>query len=193
MPPRSYSDSLVNIASYDDQYSETDANTDTKSIYSSIPPTPKSVCFASHVEIFLVDRIDDFTPDEIAAVWYDKIDFNRMRQEIKNMVKFMETGTQLPSNKESTRGLEHRTRVGAWAKFQRKKTAYCAVLDEQDNQWENGTSDYDTIAKVYMGHSAICLEEALQIGRQDAVAAQKAHRFRSINKYQKRRFTRKLG
>lgn len=189
MPPRSYSYSSTNIASYDDQFSETDAETDTKSFYASIPPTVKSVCFASHVEIFFVERIDDFTPDEIAAVWYDNSDFERIKQEIKTMVNFMEIGTQLPSNKESTRGLEHRTRVGAWSKFQHKKTAYSAVLDEQDNQWKNGINDCDTIAQIYMEHSASCLEEALEIGRHDAVEAQKVHHFRAINKYQNRRFS----
>jgi hypothetical protein len=192
MPPRSYSYSSVNIASYDDQFSETDADNDTKLNYSSIPQTAKSVCFASHVEIFFVERIDDFTPDEIAAVWYDNNDFERMKQEIKIMVNFMEIGTQLPANKESTRGLEHRTRVGAWTKFHNKKKAYCAVLDEQDNQWKNGMNDCDAIAQVYMEHSASCIEEALQIGQQDAVAAQKVHHFRTINKYQNRRFNSKV-
>jgi hypothetical protein len=187
MPPRSYSYTSVNNVSYDDQCSELDTDSYSKAIYDSSPSLARSVCFSSQVEIFFVERIDDYTKEEIAAVWYDKNDFEQMKNEIKAMVHFMETGTQLPSDKTSIRGLEHRTRAGAWSKFQNKRNAYCAVLDEQDNQWKHSINDADAIAQVYMEHSALCQDMALQIGRRDAITAQTIHRFPSINKYQRRR------
>jgi hypothetical protein len=72
------------------------------------------------------------------------------------------------------------------SKFQNKKNSFCAVLDEQDFQWANDINDPDAIAKVYMEHSTPCKDKALQIGRSDAVAAQRVHHFTSINKYQRR-------
>ena len=192
MPPRSYSYSTESIVSYDDQSSETDVDADTKYISSSISPVAKTVCFASHVEVFFVERIDDFTADEVASVWYSNNEFDRMKQEIKIMVNFMEIGTQLASNKESFRGLEHRTRKGAWAKFHCKKIAYSSVLDEQDIQWETGVSDCDAIALVYMEHSVICRDTALRLGRQDAVAAQQVHRLAPRKKFQNRRLSKKM-
>ena len=187
MPPRSYSYSSSNNASYDDQYSDIDADSCTKSIYVCTPPLAKSVRFSNQVEIFFVERIDDYSADEIAAVWYDKDDFEQIKNEVKAMVHFMETGTQVLSEKTSIRGLEHRTRAGAWSKFHNKRIAYCAVLDEQDNQWKNSICDSGAIAQVYMDHSVFCRNRALQIGRRDAIAARTVHHFSPINKYQRRK------
>ena len=187
MPPRSYSYSTVNNVSYDDQCSDIDNDSYTKSIYASFPSLTKSVCFSNQVETVLVERIEDYTADEIAAVWYNKNDFEEMKIEIKVTVRFMETGTKLPSDKTSIRGLEHKTRAGAWRKFQNKRIAYCAVLDEQDNQWANNIDDPDAIAQVYAEHSALCHVIAQKNGRKDAIEAQKVYRFSSIHKYLRRR------
>lgn len=184
MPPRSHSYSSVYNVSYDDQYSETDADPFTKPIYTSATlPLEKSVCFSNKVKIFFVERLEDYTADEVASIWYDKYDFEKMKNEMMVIVHLMETSALLPSQKASTRGLEHRTREGAWSKFQNKRNAYCAVLDEQDSQWKNIINDPDAIAQVYLEHTTLCQVAAIRIGRQDAIAARKIHRFSPINKY----------
>ena len=176
---------------YDDQYSETEVDTDAKYLYKPIVPLLKSVRFAEQIEILFVERIDDYTEEELDAVWYNVNDFNAIKHEIQKIVKLMEVGVTVPPNKESTRGLEHRTRKGALLKFHNKRTAYCAVLDEQDDQWKNGIFDSNAIAKVYLKHSATCQAAAARIGQKDAVAAQRIQRFFPINKYHDQRNLRK--
>ena len=79
----------------------------------------------------------------------------------------MENGEKLTGDDHTSRGLEYRTQEGAWARYENKRDAYNAVLDEQDRQWKEDIDDWDKISAVYLEHSTKCLKAAYERGVKD--------------------------
>jgi hypothetical protein len=137
-----------------------------------ISPLTKCVYFSDDlVEVFPIKHIDDFSESEVATIWYNGDEYADIKSDFKATVFLMESGKELPED-HTSRGLEYRTQQGAWTRYENKKNAHNAVLDEQDKQWKADADDFDAMACVYMEVSRKCIEDALELARRDAVEAQ---------------------
>jgi hypothetical protein len=176
MPPRSYStESLISIVS-DRQWNDKDeyeSENDSKTM--EVHPLTKSVHFREMNEILLVEHIDEFCEEDIAAIWYNANEYAMIKAEYKTTLFFMECGAQVPAGVHCCRGLEYRSAEGARARLENKSNAYNAVLDEQEKQWRDDTNDIDALARVYLKHSTKCGKAALALGIRDEVEAKQIY------------------
>jgi len=137
----------------------------------SVSNAPKRKCvkFADDKNlIYNVEHIKDFTKSLVAAIWYDADDYADIKKEYHSTVFDIESGIPLDSDTDTSRGLENRTKQGAWARYENKRDAYNAVLDEQDRQWKRNLDSLEAIASAYRKISAICAKAASDRGLQDA-------------------------
>jgi hypothetical protein len=174
MPPRSLSDrSPVGVARWRDDYgSSSSSNAKT-----SKAPLSKSLKFADANEIFHVDHLDEIPDHEVAATWYNAKEYSEIKSSYQMTIFMMETGEEL-SEEHTSRGLEYRTQDGAWARYEKKRDAYNAVLDEQDRQWKADRDDDEKICIIYLEHSTACADAAHLRAVDDEKLARKI--FRSI-------------
>lgn len=172
MPPRSLSASNeVGIAHWDDS-DIYESSEDVKSRTKGTVTLTKSVKITDHREVFFIEHIDEFSEEDVAAIWYDANEYAAMKTDYKATVFLMECGKPLSNDEQTCRGLEYRSQAGAWARYENKRDAYNAVLDEQDIQWKKDVDDCDALSRVYLLHSTKCQEAAVVLGRQDAAEAQ---------------------
>lgn len=176
MPPRSLSHlsdrSPVSVMRYSDDYSSCSSSEMRTS--AKVKPQRKSLRFAEeNNEVYEITHLDDIPEEEVAQIWYDAQEYAEIKSAYQLTIFMMEAGETLDSEEHTSRGLEYRTQEGAWARYENKRDAYNAVLDEQDRQWQRDEDDYDEIARIYLEHSAKCAEAAAQRGKEDEKAAMK--------------------
>jgi hypothetical protein len=137
----------------------------------------KRIEFTKQNEVFPVEHLDDMTPQEISNIWYDPKEYAEIKSSYQVTIFLMETAESndkpMPdeTDEHTIRGLEYRTQTGAWARYEKKRDAYNAVLDEQDRQWKVDCDDHERLAEVYLKHSTKCCSAAYQRGLEDAIAA----------------------
>ena len=119
-------------------------------------------------EVFPVPHIDDMSNEDIGMIWYDKSDYDSMKQSFIPIIKRLMRGAKVEeSNSETARGLEFRTREGAMKRQQNKVQAVQTVLDEQDRQLELGLYDVEKISELYFKVGRPCRELARDLGVKD--------------------------
>lgn len=181
-------DSTIDVATYDMSKLKLSGGGGTSS---SVPPNrvvqvqqqqqpkrpilSKILRFAAEDEILLIRHIDDFSDDEVAAIWFDQQYYADIKSEYKSIIVTMERGQHMEGDDVTCRGLEHRTQEGSWARFQIKRDSYNAVLDEQDRQWKVDCDDDEKISCIYKNHSHKCARKAHQMGLMDEIAARKVY------------------
>lgn len=135
----------------------------------------------SNNEVFPIPHINDMCDEEVLAIWYEKIDYDKIKQDIIPIVKRIMKGEKIEENNEMTiRGLEYRTRKGAIRRQHNKVEAITAVLDEQDRQIELDIFDADLISKVYLECAAHCLVEAQHLAGGDEIFAREYYKFKTL-------------
>jgi hypothetical protein len=164
MPPRSLSNlsvrSPICVSGWDDVSCGSSVEyTKGKDQKGSIPLV-RSVMFAEHNEVFEITHLDDIPASVVADVWYDGSEYAEIKKSYQLTIFLMESGEKLTGEDHTSRGLEYRTQEGAWARYENKRDAYNAVLDEQDRQWKDDIDDWDKISSVYLEHSTKCLTAA---------------------------------
>lgn len=107
---------------------------------------------------------DEYTEDERKATWYDVEDFRNLKMERRRTVKLMELGTR---PRDSVRGLEGKTKEGSRQRTMAILNAVSAVLDQQQDQEIQGSSDPEALAQIYSMYSRKSQEEALERARKD--------------------------
>merc|ERR1719491_2923553 len=101
--------------------------------------------------------LDDYTPEELNACWYNAGDMQRMRTSTRSDAKMIDCGLLIVDNRTtSLRGLESRTREGMLRKKVRKLEAYAAVFSEIEFQQEEEFFDDELIADAYFTYSEPC-------------------------------------
>ena len=173
MPPRSFSTaSAISVLDWTDN----DAYVSTfneKAVVLRIAPPRKSVRFSEAPNtIFLIPHLNEFTKEETKATWFEPNEYACMKSEYKDTLFLMECGKTLDDTEHTARGLEYRTQEGAWARYENKRDAYNAVLDEQDIQWKEDYDDDEALRRVYLEHSTKCSESAHKLAMQDALEAE---------------------
>ena len=173
MPPRSLSGlsdrSPVCVSRWDDVSSCSSSVEYSKpaSKQKGSVPLVKSVKFAQENEVFEITHLDDIPQELIPEIWYDAAEYAQIKKDYQLTIFLMESGEELQGEHHTSRGLEYRTQEGAWARYENKRDAYNAVLDEQDRQWKEDIDDWDKISLTYLEHSAKCLKAAYERGVQD--------------------------
>jgi hypothetical protein len=164
MPPRSLSErSPVSVMRWDD--ASTISSMDIKS--NGKLPLAKSVRFSEKNEIFPMQHLDEMSDEDIFAIWYTSKEYSDIKQAYQATIFMMESGETITGDEHTTRGLEYRTQEGAWARYENKRDAYNAVLDEQDRQWKVDKDDYEKIRQIYLKHSTKCGNAAIVRALQD--------------------------
>jgi len=174
MPPRSLSNtSATSVLDWNDNEAYV-STFDAKGVSQPIPPLTKSVRFSEDAhELFLIPHLDEFTEEEMISIWYEPNDYSNMKNEYKDTVFLIECGKGLDEVEHTARGLEYRTQEGAWARYENKRDAYNAVLDEQDAQWKGDYDDDEALRRVYLEHSAKCAVNANRLAIADAREAER--------------------
>jgi hypothetical protein len=131
----------------------------------------KSIRFAEMNQIFPVPHLDDIGEALIAEIWYNAAEYSEIKSSYQLTLFMMENGELKETDEHTSRGLEYRTQQGAWARYENKRDAYNAVLDEQDRQWKADKDDHDALARIYLQHSTKCAVAASERGESDAKEA----------------------
>lgn len=111
--------------------------------------------------------------EDLRATWYDKSEYNAMKSDIIPILRrMMKNEVVEESDKETTRGLEYRTRKGANLRQENKANGIQAVLNEQRRQRMAGTKKPELISQAYLDAAAAqCQEAAQNLAIADAVEA----------------------
>ena len=121
-----------------------------------------------------IPHVDDLPEEEVNAVWYEREDYDRMKQALVPVIRRLMKGEKVAeNNNETARGLEFRTREGAIRRQHNKLDSINAVLDEQDRQKTMRINDDEKLREIYLSRSAHCLEEARELGMKDEHAMNK--------------------
>jgi hypothetical protein len=171
MPPQSPSNlsmrSPVCVSRWDEFSNGSSVEYPSKKKDRSIPLVSKSISFADQNQVFEIMHLNDFPPDAIADIWYDSSEYAQIKNDYRLTIFLIESGEKFTGEEHTSRGLEYRTREGAWARYENKRDAYNAVLDEQDRQWKEDIHDWDIISRVYLEHSSKRLNAAYERGVED--------------------------
>lgn len=130
-------------------------------------PLAKGVRFADKNELCPIQHLDDMSDEEVFAIWYTSREYSDIKQAYQLTIFMMESGETITGDEHTSRGLEYRTQEGAWARYENKRDAYNAVLDEQDRQWKVDKDDYEKIRQIYLKHSTKCANAAIVRALQD--------------------------
>jgi len=130
----------------------------------------RRIRFHERVQFKTIRHVSEFTDDEIRNGWYDKDDFNRMSENVSEIAQLIADGeTTLDGEILCTRGLEHIVEEEL-ADYRAEKmiNSIDAVLDEQEEQWDEGKEEPGLIAELYAEYAKPLLKEAHLIGLKDA-------------------------
>jgi hypothetical protein len=150
---------------------------------------PRSVSFNSTVLVYDVLCIDDYSPEEFEATWFDEDEMREMKETAQTEAKLLDAGFQQKCP--CIRGLESRTREGLMTKRQNRMNAYASIFFEIDSQQENKCYDEDLIAEAYAFYSEPCARTAQIIGKQDEFEAKILNQCNS--KFSQRSFRKSVG
>jgi hypothetical protein len=124
-------------------------------------------------ETRLIPHVDELEASEVFATWYEKTDYDIMKQSFIPTIRKMMKGDKIEeTNADTIRGLEFRTRPGAIRRQHNKLQAMHAVLEEQERQKINGHLNDDQLADVYRSCASHCAEAAYLLALQDETFAQ---------------------
>jgi len=130
----------------------------------------RSIRFHERVQFKTIRHVSEFTDSEIKNGWYDKDDFNHMSDNVSDIAKLISDGETILNGEElCTRGLEHIVEEEL-ADYRAEKmiNSIDAVLDEQEEQWDEGKEEPGLIAELYAEYAKPLLREAHLIGLKDA-------------------------
>ena len=166
MPPRTSSErSPVSVMRWDD--SSTISSVETKPNSRRYSPISKSVRWTERDEISEIPHLDDISESVVESIWYSAQEYSEIKSSYQLTIFMMESGEKITGDDHTTRGLEYRTQEGAWARYENKRDAYNAVLDEQDRQWKVDKDDFDKLREIYLLHSTKCAQAAVVRALQD--------------------------
>lgn len=132
-----------------------------------------SISFSGKKHIKKIPHLNTMTEEDIEQIWYSHYDYDDIKASFEYTVFMMDAGEAktVENDEHTTRGLEMRTEEGAWARFEHKRDAYNAVLDEQDRQWNDGEDDPELISQSCLEVSRSAAKGALERGLNDEKAS----------------------
>jgi hypothetical protein len=137
-----------------------------------------SISFSGKKHIKKIPHLNTLTEEDIEQIWYSHYDYDDIKASFEYTVFMMDAGEAktVENDEHTTRGLEMRTEEGAWARFEHKRDAYNAVLDEQDRQWNDGEDSPELISEQCLQVTASAAKGALERGIADQEASEKLNK-----------------
>ena len=137
-----------------------------------------NISFSGKKHIKKIPHLNTMSEEDIEAIWYSHYDYDDIKASFEYTVFMMDAGEAktVENDEHTTRGLEMRTEEGAWARFEHKRDAYNAVLDEQDRQWNDGEDDPEQIAALCLEVTESAAKGALERGLSDQDASEKINK-----------------
>jgi hypothetical protein len=171
MPPRAITErSPSGVMRWSDDVSCSSGSVESRGLKKY--PLVKALRFEENMNrIHPIPHLDEMPQSEVRATWYTAEEYGEIKAAYQLTIFMMEAGEELKVDEHTSRGLEYRTQEGAWARYENKRDAYNAVLDEQDRQWQRDVDDHDEIARIYLQHSAKCAEAAASRAAVDEIEA----------------------
>jgi hypothetical protein len=126
--------------------------------------------FANRTRIYLIPTIDELRQEEHEAMWVTTADEKASQADvIKNIMRLRHGGPEDHHDEEHCgRGLEHmRSQAQADQRKMNKEAVTRAVLDLQDEHFDEDLFDEDALAEVAESASRWARERALQLAAQD--------------------------
>lgn len=141
-------------------------------------PKGMSISFSGKKHIKKIPHLNTMSEEDIEQIWYSHYDYDDIKASFEYTVFMMDAGEAktVENDEHTTRGLEMRTEEGAWARFEHKRDAYNAVLDEQDRQWNDGEDDPEQIAALCLEVTESAAKGALERGLSDQEACEKINK-----------------
>lgn len=129
----------------------------------------RRVAFNPSVSCVHIMSIEDYTPKERSATWFNENEMDRITQRCFKIVTRMNAAK---SGRHCIRGLEGYSTVGSLSKKNNRLSAIAAVLIEQANQWVDARVDEQAIANAYQRTTSSCQMWAQVMGKRDQQAAE---------------------
>ena len=177
MPPRSASNATYGGRWNDDEsacsseVSVISSSRKNLTLKRSKPPKKQLRFNFNRNQVFPIPHLDNLTDEQVSQIWFQSEEYAEIKSGYQLIIFRMESGEFVEDDEHTARGLEYRTQQGGWSRYENKRDAYNAVLDEQDRQWKNERDDHDEIGRLYLEHSAKCAKAAAARGAQDAKEA----------------------
>mmetsp|Transcript_26788 Transcript_26788/g.39631 ORF Transcript_26788/g.39631 Transcript_26788/m.39631 type:complete len:230 (-) Transcript_26788:51-740(-) len=128
----------------------------------------RKVTFHEIVAVRPIEHIGDMNAEDVYNIWYRGTDFNSFKRSFLNTIQMMLLGNYNGDDLNNcARGLECRTRDGAYKRKMNKYHSRQAVLSEQDRQTSIGIRNEHMISDVYTMETISARLEALELGIQD--------------------------
>ena len=132
----------------------------------------KSVHFApAIVHACFIESHKEFSKKERLRCWYSALEKEKMMSRHEKVVIRMEQGKPPKTTKQTYRGLESWTTVGATLLDNAINTCINSVMDEQDRQWHSNENDFELIAACSLQVTSDSKDRARQVGINDEEAA----------------------
>ena len=137
-----------------------------------------NITFSGKKHIKKIPHLNTMSEEDIEQIWYSHYDYDDIKASFEYTVFMMDAGEAktVENDEHTTRGLEMRTEEGAWARFEHKRDAYNAVLDEQDRQWNDGEDDPEQIAALCLEVTESAARGASERGMTDQEASDKLNK-----------------
>jgi hypothetical protein len=107
-----------------------------------------------------------YTEEEHASLWWSREEYRETKKEAQAIVDALESNGRIVV---CTRGLEQKTRDGSIQKRLAALDSICAVLMEQERQFQQGISGVELIRTAYLMITAKTTVEARERGAEDAL------------------------
>jgi hypothetical protein len=132
-------------------------------------PTKRSlsVSFDEETEVHYAEPNVELSPEEIENTWYNKGQFQMIKEINLVLVKMMRRGEYEETDDYSFRGLEHRTKEGSEARQDAKERALDILFLELQRQKVEGIEDPEHVAELLNECTAERQQVALQLAKAD--------------------------
>lgn len=133
----------------------------------------KRVRFCKNVTARYTIARDDLSPEELAAAWFSPVESAAITKACCRVIAKLEMKNKKgggDDHQESfcARGLESHTRIGDSIKHKHRfESIHAAVLKEQEEQYQRGITDDESISRVYQNVASSAQLWAATIGLRD--------------------------
>ena len=131
------------------------------------------VQFALEKDYQVHDVVHQYREEDYASVWWSKEEYRETKKEAQAIVDGLEYGRMRIGD--CTRGLEKKTRDGCIQRRLAVLDSICAVLVEQERQFQQGISGVELIRRAYLTITVKKTVEAREQGSEDVLDDETEH------------------
>ncbi len=164
----SFSDLFVDLSNDEHSYSCEPAKI-SQCNCDDLSNTSRRVSFNKRVVAKKIIHVSDYTASEIRACWYNKREFEKIKNECIDEVSEL-INDESKVDKREIRGLEFFIESIVGARQEARQMGIWEVLQEQRLQQEEGSFDPEFIAEIYKNRSSLARVHGCIVGVSDRLA-----------------------